>query len=307
MIGACRSRVLTGLALAGLWTGVPWMPAVAQAVDTSAGTFDCVIEPRAVVELGSTEEGIIREILVDRGDIVRQGDVVARLDSELEALAVEAAKLQVDRDIEVLAGRARLEYRQRELNRVNKLFGKKIVSNKERDEAAVERRLADYGLKAAEADRLMVAIDLKNAQSRLDRRMLSSPIDGVVVEITMAVGEFAHEQSPIMTLAQIHPLNVEVYMPISHFGSVEIGMPAKVIPEEPIGGAYLARVNVLDRVFDTASSTFGVRLVLQNPDYAVPAGVKCTVRFLSGGNPAGTNLINEPEQIEAAPSSATNQ
>ena len=44
-------------------------------------------------------------------------------------------------------------------------------------------------------------------------------------------------------------------------------------------GEYAARVKVVDRVVDAASGTFGVRLELPNPQGAVPAGVKCKVRF----------------------------
>lgn len=296
MAHRCKIRIC--LVSAGLWTAGAGLPLAAQAVGVGAEAFDCVIEPRAVVELGSAEEGIIREILVDRGDVVRQGDVVARLDSDLQVLAVEAARLQADRDVEVLAGRARLDYRQRELNRVNKLFGKNIVSSKDRDEAAVERHLAEFGLKAAESDRRMTEIDLKNAEARLNRRILRSPIDGVVVEVAMAIGEFAHEQSPVMTLAQVHPLNVEVFVPISRFGDIKVGLLAEVVPEEPVGGAYLARVNVLDRVFDTASSTFGVRLALPNPDYALPAGLKCTVRLLPDEIPPDSNLIDKLDYLD---------
>jgi hypothetical protein len=47
----------------------------------------------------------------------------------------------------------------------------------------------------------------------------------------------------------------------------------------PVGGVYKAVVTVVDQVFDAASGTIGVRLELPNPDYAIPAGLKCQVRF----------------------------
>ncbi len=47
----------------------------------------------------------------------------------------------------------------------------------------------------------------------------------------------------------------------------------------PVGGRYWARVAIVDGVMDAASGTFGVRLILQNPDYCVPAGLKCQVDF----------------------------
>jgi len=60
-------------------------------------------------------------------------------------------------------------------------------------------------------------------------------------------------------------------------------MPAEVYPEDPVGGRYDATVDVVDRVFDAASGTIGVRLNLRNPDYALPAGLKCQVRFAGMG------------------------
>ena len=69
-------------------------------------------------------------------------------------------------------------------------------------------------------------------------------------------------------------------MPVSQYETVQPGMPAKVTPELPIGGIYDAEVAVVDNVFDAASRTFRVRLVLSNADYALPAGLRCTVRFL---------------------------
>ena len=273
-------------------------PARAQTADLAETEFDCVIEPRAVVKLGSAEEGIIREIAVERGDVVRRGDVVARLDSELQTLAVEAARLRAERNVEVRSGRARLEFRQRELDRAQQLFGKSIVSAKVRDEAEIERRLAEFGVRAAEMDRRMARLELANAEARLERRTLRSPVDGVVVERTMSLGEFAHEQSPIMTLAQVHPLNVEVFVPISRYGSIDVGMLGEVMPEPPVSGAYLARVNVLDRVFDTASSTFGLRLALPNPDFALPAGVKCRVRLLPGEGSPDSDIVDDLEYLD---------
>ena len=68
--------------------------AVAQLQDTP---LDCVVRPKATIELGSPEEGVIAEISVDRGDIVKQGQVVARLDSKLQELASEVTVASISR------------------------------------------------------------------------------------------------------------------------------------------------------------------------------------------------------------------
>lgn len=255
-------------------------PAPVTAQEDTLGDYECVIEPRSLVKLGSADEGIIREITVERGDSVRKGDIVARLDSDLQALHVSLAELKAERDVELRSGKARLIFRKRAEDRAQTLSKQKIISSKILEEAETERLLAEFGVKAAELDRTRARIELKNARTLLERRTIRSPVDGVIVELTMAPGEYAHKQSPIMTIAQVDPLNVEVFVPITKYGTIKPGMVGEVIPEEPVGGKYLADVKIVDRLFDTASSTFGVRLALSNPDFGLPAGLKCRVRFL---------------------------
>lgn len=254
--------------------------AAAQDLESRAGALACVMEPKAVIKLGSPEEGILKAFLVDRGDLVRQDQVVARLNSDLEEVNVEMARVRAESDVELESSRARLEYRESEATRVEQLHAKKIVATKSKDEAEVERQLAVFALRAAELQRKTARLEYRHAKTRLERRNIKSSIEGVVIERNMAVGEYVHEQAPVMTVAQIDPLNVEVFVPIGLYGSIAVGMPAEVEPEAPIGGVHRARVTVVDRVFDTASGTFGVRLALPNPEGHLPAGLKCRVRFL---------------------------
>lgn len=107
---------------------------------------------------------------------------------------------------------------------------------------------------------------------------IRSPINGFVVEKFLYPGEYIENQ-PILKLAQIDPLNVKVILPVAYIRSIKIGMEAKVIPENPIGGEYIAKVQVIDKVIDAASGTFGIILELPNPGYHLPAGLKCGVKF----------------------------
>ena len=80
------------------------------------------------------------------------------------------------------------------------------------------------------------------------------------------------------------PLNVEVFVPIAVYPEIKLGMLAEVRPEAPVGGSHLAVVAIVDRVFDAASGTFGVRLELPNPTLKLPAGLKCQVSFAAPEN-----------------------
>ena len=173
-----------------------------------------------------------------------------------------------------------LEYRAREVARQQKLHEKSITSTRLLDEALFGHRRADIALRAAKMDNRAARIELHQAQILLDRRTIRSPVDGVVVELTMSPGEYAYEQSQLITIAQIDPLYVETFVPVSHYNTLSKGMRAVVLPEPPIGGNYQAHIEIIDNVIDAASGTIGVRVELPNPDHLLPAGLKCRVRFV---------------------------
>jgi len=248
-------------------------------VGAAEEALNCVIEPRSTIALGSAEEGILAELLVARGDRVKKGEPVARLDTALEQLTAELARLQAETDVEVRSHRAQFNFRSKEHNRLKALRADKAVTEKDYEQALVERRLAQLALEAAETEHSVAQVEYQRAKARLDRRTIHSPVDGAVVDVDMSPGEYVHEQATLMRIAEIHPLNVEVFVPVRRYGTIGAGTSAEVMPEPPIGGTYQAAVTVVDHVFDPASRTFGVRLELPNQDYALPAGLRCTVRF----------------------------
>ncbi len=271
--------------VAVLWL-TPAFVVSAQTLEPANRALDCMIEPKTIAEIGSADEGIIEEILIERGDRVSEGQILARLESSRETLAVELARLEAEQDVEVRSRRARVDYLRGEAQRAEKLFQKRIVSNQALDEAMVEQEISLLDLESAGLRRKVATVELALAEANLERRTIKSPIDGIVTEVSKAPGEYIHEQSPLLILARIDVLNVEVFVPVPRYGDITLDQTAIVEPVAPIGGRYEAVVDVVDRVFDAASGTFGVRLRLDNPDGHLPGGIRCSVRF---AQPAARN------------------
>jgi RND family efflux transporter MFP subunit len=262
---------------------VAWKDAAAQTAGSTTadmGELDCVIEPKTTIKLASPEAGVIQTVNVDRDQVISKGEIVAELESHLQQIAVELAKLKATSTADVESQKVRLEFRKSEAERATTLHSKAIASTKTLDEAVTEQQLAEHALQKSYLDYKMAQQELAQAQARLERRSVRSPVRGVIADVTIRPGEYAYEQAPLMTIAEIDPLYVKVFLPVRYYGKVHVGTIGQVAPEEPIGGLHRAKVTVVDRVFDAASSTFGVRLELPNPDYALPAGLRCRVRFL---------------------------
>ena len=216
------------------------------------GELDGLIEPFEIVEVSSQVPGIVDSVAVERGDRVEVNQVLVRLKAGLERLGVELAE-------------AHLAFNRRRAGRNEELVKKQLVSTHEKDEL--------------ETEVLISRLQLEDARERLAMRTVRSPSQGVVVERLLVPGEYVGTE-PIMTIARIDPLNVEVIVPLARWGTITKGMRAEVRPEAPVGGVYQGEVVIVDRVVDAASGTFGVRVEVANRDHRLPAGLKCKVSFV---------------------------
>jgi RND family efflux transporter MFP subunit len=241
--------------------------------------YACVIEPEQVVKLASPIVGVIARLDVDRGDIVRKGQVLGKLEDAVETASLALARARASNEHAIKSAEARLEFLHRKHGRIDALHTKSVSSLAALQEAEAERNVAEQQLREAELNREVARLEVRHMEEVVNQRTLRSPLDGVVVERLLQVGEYRNEQTPILTLAQIDRLRVEVFVPTARYGAVRIGSSAEVRPEPPVGGRHAATVTVVDRVLDAASGTFGVRLTLPNPDLALPAGIRCSIQF----------------------------
>ena len=239
---------------------------------------DGLIEPHQVVEIGSSVPGILETVAAERGDSVKTGQVVATLQSGVEKATLALARARAELITEIRQRREQLAFMTRKQERFKQLFENKAVPYEKMDEAETDRILAEHALQQAIESQQIAKLEMRRAAAVLEQRTIKSTINGVVVERFMSPGEYV-EDRPVLKIAQIDPLNVEVILGVELLGSVHEGMRAQVIPQEPVGGAYPATVKVVDKVVDAASGTFGVRLELPNPRHRISAGLKCSVDF----------------------------
>jgi RND family efflux transporter MFP subunit len=258
------------------------LPLAAAAVHAPAAQFDCIIEPRQVIELRSPLEGLIDRITVDRGDFVRKGQEVAVLDTSVEQIQAAIAKQRSQMEGAVAAGKSRVEFSANKARRIEELHRDKFMSAQARDEAATEKALAEAELRDASDNRKLAQLEFQRQQEIIRLKTIRSPVDAVVTERILNPGEFAEAgvgRKPLMKLAEIDVLHVEVLLPVEAYGKVQRGNSIEVFPEVPPGTRYRATVKVVDTVLDAASGTFGVRLELPNKDRKVPAGIRCKADF----------------------------
>ena len=226
---------------------------MAQMDDLGEDDLECILEPNTEIEASAAVEGVLSDVLVQRGDQVKKGQALAKLISGQERALVELA-------------RARVAFGERKSVRNEELYVQKVISNHEKDEMDTEL--------------LISKLQLKQAEEQLRMRTVYSTIDGVVVERDKDPGEYVENES-LLTLVSLDPLHVEVVAPAERFGTISLGMRAHVSTLGPMAATYEANVTLIDQLIDAASGTIRIRLSLPNPGNTIPAGLRCYVRFLA--------------------------
>ncbi len=253
--------------------------AAAEKRDNATAPLDCVINPSVVADLGSGVPGILSSVQVDRSDFVKAGDVVAELESSVESAALELARARAALTAEVDLRRVNAAFGQRQNKRTKDLFSRKAISTNDMDQRETESRLAQIQLRQARDNKDLAQLEMMRAQEILMRRTITSPIDGVVMDRFKVIGEYVEDQ-PVVRVAQIDPLHVEVIVPVEQLGTISNGMYAEVWSDNVEGESWHATVSRVDQVADVASGTFGVRLTMPNPDQKIPAGLRCRMQLV---------------------------
>lgn len=251
--------------------------ALAEGADYPA--VDCVIQPHKIVDIGSPVSGVIDRVLVDRSEFVAMGQPVAQIEDKIERATVDLAKARTEIDAQLQAETINLHYDGKAKDRIDSLYSRRVIPVENKDSADREAELSSHRLQQVKDLKRVRELEYQRAQKLVEQKVIRSSIDGFVIEQYKAEGEYVEDQ-PILRIAQLDPLNIEAIMPMKYFGLIQPGMNAEVSPEMPGLGLQQAKVTIVDRVGDAASGTFGVRLEMANPDFSVPAGLKCDVQFL---------------------------
>lgn len=277
-----RAVLLTSaltLGMAGLLAGL--VPSSRASLEVLSD-MDCVVEPSVTIDLGSAVPGLIAETFHDRSDFVNKGTIMARLESDVERVSLAIAEQVANSSIAVDLRELTAEFGERTRVRNQKLLQTSGVSRQVVDQVSTEARIAGLQVVQEQESQRLAELEVERARAVLNRRLIRSPIDGAVVERYRNAGEYI-DSDPIYQIAQLNPLNVEVIVPVEYLGNLEAGMRASIRIDVPgfENKVLSAVVRRIDAVADAASATYGVRLVLENPDLEIPSGVRCQADFLA--------------------------
>ncbi len=264
-----------------------------------AKPLGCLIEPDRIADIGSQVVGIVEQLHVERGDPVEAGQALIGLRADVERANVGVAATRERVDADVRAAQAGVELARQKVARAEALMAQNFVSAQALEIARGELEVATQKLSQTRSQQAIWSQERRVAQAQLSLRTVRSPFAGVVVERFVNPGERV-EDRPLIRVAVIDPLRVELMVPTAQYGLVAPGAQLTIRPELPGAAPVVATVSHVDRVLDAASNTFRVRLSLPNPGHRLPAGLRCKAD-LPGASVALAPVADRPPAARAAP------
>jgi HlyD family secretion protein len=221
------------------------------------------------IEISSKISGRVVDLPKPEGSEVRHGELVAKL--EYDELSAQR-----------LSARANLVNAEKNYNRMRDLFNSGSVAKRDFDNAEAAYKIAKAGYD-------QVSAVIQNA-------VLYSPIDGVVLDTNIEIGETAFPGTPILTLADITKAWMYIYVQETKLGLIKIGQNVKVYIDTYPGRAFDAKVASISNKAEFTPKTiqtkdervklvFAVKVTIDNPDM-----------ILKPGMPADADILISEEQ-----------
>lgn len=204
------------------------------------------IEAFAEADVLAKVAGEVVEIFVEEGDAVRQGQVLARLDGERLRLELRETE-------------ARLNKLERDFERNVDLNNKGLISEGDFDRIKfdMEALRASYNL----------------AKLELDYTQIRAPIDGVVSERYIKLGNTLAVGDPVFRVTQLDPLVAYLFVPEREFRKIESGQPAGIAVDALTGPPVIAEVTRVSPIVDPETGTFKVTLEIDDPARRIKPGM----------------------------------
>ncbi len=185
------------------------------------------LKARRDVELAARTEGVVREVLVEEGDLVREGQVLCRLDDSSVKIRVEVtaqqlaqARLQHDKArIRTEKTVTQIENTKAEVERNEKAFAEGLVSEKEVDDLRyqVAELQHDQEVAASEQKEFMHHVEELEAQLAqvkydLSQTQVVAPFAGYITERKVELGQTVRNLDPLFRLGAFSPLEADVHL-----------------------------------------------------------------------------------------------
>lgn len=281
-------QLLARCALVGLMLG---LPALAMAQGRPAGVTTAIVTTSNMAEtvsvfgevvagresaVAARVGGVAQDVPIRIGDLVEEGDVLARLDTEL--LEIELAQAEA----QIAIAQAGISVSEARLDRAEKAFrrAETLRQNSTIAEAQLEERASDFAEARGAQQEALARIQasrnaLEQARYRLDNAVVRAPFDAVVLDVATEVGQFITAGSQVATLIDTSALEIEANVPARYVSALRKDQPVTATTD--IGDTVTLTLRAILPTEFAATRTRPVRFELQDTEATIAVGQTVTL------------------------------
>ena len=212
------------------------------AVYTGTAPIEALAEANVIGKVS----GEIREILVEEGDTVIKGQILARLDGDRLRLEVSQSEAQ-------------LRKLQRDYERNVDLSDKGLISE------------GDFEKIKFEMEALQASFNLTKLE--LDYTQIRAPIDGVISERFIKLGNTIRENDPVFRVTSFDPLVAYLHVPEREYRNIEKGQAVSIDIDALQGPAVIANVTRVSPIVDPETGTFKITIEMFDDQLRIKPGM----------------------------------
>lgn len=241
----------------------------------SAVSATGVLNAVTTVQVGTQVSGQIAAIFADFNDHVKKGQLIARIDPRLQEQEVAEAQAGLDR------ARAQREQARVEYERNKRLFDSKVLTE-------IEFNTAKYAYQVAQANEKSAQVALDRARQNLAYTSIHAPIDGVVVERNVDVGQTvasSYSTPQLFLIAQdLSQLQILAAVDESDIGLIKEGQPVRFSVQAYPNQTFQGKVSQVRLQSKTTENVvnYTAAVAVQNPSGKLLPGMTATADFLTG-------------------------
>ncbi|HNW92085.1 MAG TPA: efflux RND transporter periplasmic adaptor subunit [bacterium] len=244
-------------------------------------TATATVEPFQQAELAPEVQGTIRSVLVREGDLVRAGQVLARIDPAQPATQVA----QLDAAVAVArANAAALEHQlanaTTDLARTKNLFAEGVETRYHLDQVQTQFNTLSAQRELARAQVRQAEAALESARLTLGKTTIVAPFAGVVAKVHRDAGNLAQPGVPVLLVQQNAPVKVSISVPARALPYLKVGSPVSLTTDLTTDSPLLATVTVIAPALDAATQSALVEVQVPNHDGALKPGMFATVAIV---------------------------
>lgn len=251
-------------------------------IEKQSSPIEGFTEPFRRIDVAAADTGLITAIDVQEGAVVKEGQILARLDDLVLQAALRVAAAQKDATGQLKIAEA--EYRQRD-KRFNKLSALQRNGHATAEEVALaqsDKEVAEAKVQQARETLRVRQLEYERTQAEIERRLVRSPINGVVTRVFREPYEFVSYADPVVvTVVQLDPLVAVLTVYPNQIEGLKQGESVSLKLESTRGNAT-GEVTYISPVLDAESGTLRIKVQIDNKDGRYRAGDSCTL--VTGSN-----------------------